>query len=822
MASIDQTKHQDGGRPPTAAAREPSFLGRSSELELIEARPTGTALLCLYGDAGAGKTRLLKKAEQRLKGPRTQVIRVSLAECETPADAGYVIGRELGRRTTWFRLPQFMRVHQQYVEQWSAMKDHELPARLGRRDPLSETLTARLLRLSIRNGKHAIRWPGAREARRALRDLASDNRRGLLSDLRDHLDGLARLAPVTLARDLRNIIRHRRRGHRLFLLLDDHTSYTRLAAARSQDFVWVLAKELYERGVAVTIVIARTTPLIPPGGDWQLIDSNDAPQSDLLTQRELPQFEDGHAREALAELGIEERVSEIVADAEGNIGALLDRVRTDSADPAAKLRTPSGQGTQPPADQEAHFEFELARLLTLTATAPRRSLDGLFALGDESLRQDRIARCQKILDGLNGLNGLDDAGEVRALLLKSKLFSDLHGFEASMGLLELATASRPPIHVRFDSQIAAIMFEQAKLDRLRGRYDLALERYLKLEEEALTATRVDETVVTHCNWQMAIVYARLHDLPAARQRAQSALAGFRLLLARGEDAAEAEARKLVMRKVHLKPAHVQRLFANLLRIGGDYVQAHQRLDAADHVYRVEDELRSLAYSSVTRSHMLRAEGRLVEAIDHAVAVRASYENGNEPDERLRRHALHAEVMARVANGEAPREDAEILSDTDFDIYPGARTAGLLALAEMDRAAQRWTNAMANYEQARQAAEQANNRVDSCAALIGMLECYRAEPALVNRWPTDSLRLLDELLAEPRLEHIPALGVRVELQSAFWRPSTRAEALDRAASIAAERFQRRPDDVRIEETLVEDFRAGVDGDRPIPALQLGYL
>lgn len=826
----------------------------------------GTTLVVLVGAPGTRETALLQEAGRRVERDGHRGFQFDLYDCATPIDVGNEICGTIARRTSWILFPRTMRIQRELVKYWP-------PARPG---PTAALIAASEVEFYPDRSSRPLEWVADRAPMGVIRPLAGrwacEELKRLpdeesLSAFDDRYHGLTRLHPEAMALDLAAIARKRRHRH-LFLFFDKHERYSATIASRSfEDFLLALTKALGALNANVTIVVARRTQLDPS----DLADTSEPwtkdglRQSDLLRQLKVadspPQDPSGtglHARESeLLTLAAVPRafdlevLSVLTGDTveredlgeEIDAGALqptadstperprwrvepilrsqiLERL---AAQPGSKqfreanLRLQKHYEAGPgPHDLDEDFARKLECRYHMASHAPERGLDELFELADCSLREYRVDRCQRIVDALEEIHGLDDADRLRVLLLKVKLFADLEGYDAARELLEAAAAERPSIAQTYNSQAVAIELELAKLERLRGNYRGAIVRYEQVRRMA-HGPPPDGVAVAHASWQLAVVHIRRHEIAQAKSELKSAETGYRLLLDLGEKAAETEASRLGIRDVGLKLAHIDRQGADLLRMSGDLVGARSLLRRACDAYEGKDD-RALAYARVLLAHILRMDGDPAAAIQEAAAVRDLYERRTLPDRRLRAHAIRAEVLARLADGQAPREDAERLQHIRPDVYPAASTTGWLAIAEIDRRERRWSEASKEYSNALgQAVDHSHGEADYCAALLGLLECSRRGPKNVKAATPGPMGLLDDLLSRPCVEEIPWIGLKAQFERAIWRPIEREAAL--AAAWESSQRIRRSNGETPHTAFVEWFGAALEEGDDLPTICL---
>jgi tetratricopeptide (TPR) repeat protein len=759
---------------------------------------SGTStMITMFGPSGHSQA-ALRQAAQDVECDGHRVVWIDLEDSVTEVDVVNEISRQFGHHKSWLVFPQAMQVQRELALDWP--ESHPAPTRLPM--GLIRPWKARWIRRRLRSvPKHS-----SGQSRRAER----------LNKLQD-------LAPAALAHDLHGRAAWKRDRHLCFFV-SGHERYAKtIASRRRDDFLWALAQALQRLGTPITIVVARETFFNPPGfvATWY---DHGAPQSALLRQHGLgdvvddddgPSIDDGDRTLlalASAPRSFDLELLNVIAPDQVAPAAVEAEVKRGTIEPCPN--TSSGEArwrvvpklraeifsdlAAPPFDAEfkaAHkrlanhyaagdapqneddrFLRELERLYHETTVDPDGGLDLLFAVADDALAEFRVDRCQRIVDALDGLHGLDGEAEIRSLLLRVRLYADLQGFDAAQELLEAAAAERPSIDQRFDDRIAAIELHIAKLDRLRGNYDAAIDRYEHIRALALEAPP-NRAVVAHASWQLAIIHGRMHSLPAAMECIESAERGYKLLLEDGEVAATRETRGLGIQAVGLKQGHIDRHFADLYRLTGKMSLAKDRITKAMAAYYGRDE-RARAYAKLTWSHILRMDYDADTAVKLAESVLQLYEEGKIADKRLRGHALRALVLARLANGEAPYDLARTLAEVKPDVYPSGPPSGLLVLAEIERHRGHWAEAAGLYEEASEAAVRAQSSGDRCAALIGLLECRRCGPPNIGP-VSEKLWLLEQLLTEPCLEQIPSLAVQAQLERAYLRPEQRAEAIEQA-------------------------------------------
>lgn len=466
-----------------------------------------------------------------------------------------------------------------------------------------------------------------------------------------------------------------------------------------------------------------------------------------------------------------------------------------------------------PEDPDAQFSRTVELLYHELALDPRRNFSRLVAAADAQLEAYRTDHCQELLAAAEDMHSFDHGLRTQAILLRAKLYGDLNQYAAALGVLEGAEREHP-LDQEFDWASVAVALELTKVERLSGAYDSALGRISRIAESAAGAGNV--AVEAHCSWERSLILKQFDEIEESDAELTLARSKIEALLSNDGAAAEREARLFGISSLSLKPAHMHRHEAELRRIRGDYRGAHRSVEQAEALYGDRHD-RAAAHGEVVRAHVLRMEGFAEEAATAAARiVELCHEEVR--DERLRPYALRAEVLARIALGEEPSEQIEGLIATDTSLYPAGKPSGHLARAELLRRHGELAQALGCYEQAREAAERSRGQAERCSATIGMLECLRADRYCGNLQPET---LLGELLAHPCLPTIPWVALRAELQRAMWRKPEQGAALARAREIAAA-FVRRPEDRRLDESLLSDVTAALDNGTSPDSIPLEHL
>jgi|GEM_PF-6710817 len=444
-----------------------------------------------------------------------------------------------------------------------------------------------------------------------------------------------------------------------------------------------------------------------------------------------------------------------------------------------------------PTDPEERFIRSVDILYHKVSLDPADNFGELATAADAELAQYRTYRCEELLEAAEDLHSVDRRVRVQAVILRAKLYGDLNQYAFARSVL--ADSEREhPIAERFDPSSVAVALELAKIDRLSGNYQQSLGRL------AAIAARSEEcgegAVAAQCTWERSLILKQHQELDPAFETLAAARSRVEELLR--DDAAEAErkARRFGISRLQMKPAHMQRHEAELRRLKGDYRGAHAAIGAAIDAYGREEPWAS-GYAMIVRAHILRMEGFPAEAMQLAIDTERRAK-GVPANERLYLFALRADVLARIALGERPVEQVEELIGAGSDLYPAGAPSGFLARAEIARREGRFDPALHDYALAREAAERSGGQMEICGALIGILECLRADPAR----ELDPNRRLEELLEHPGLAAMPWLNLRAQLERAILRPDQQEDALTEATRISG-RFVRRPQDRRIDEKML---------------------
>lgn len=816
---------------------------------ILAATESGATIVDVHGPASADIAGLIEAIPEHASDPRCRYFAFDVADCATAQQVTESACEALRpSQATWRHVTQLR---------------YALYELRNGSQPIQPSLAATLAHLHHCHGP--IHCHRAREARRRLRALPDADSPELSKQLQ-RTAGLELLLYDLLFKGLVASTKSRLVDKRIVLLVTGHEQYAAsLAYARSGDFAQVLARYARAAGAPITVVLARETrlrddvgtvhipiasaeraPLPAPAASQSPVDArlqeHDAVDRHLIGLAAAPR---DFGRQMLAVVtgiavgddwihrevrrGTLEPVDVPTGDeprwrVEPSLrAALFEALATHEDGPLQEghRRAFAHLRDLPPPDDTARFERRLRLAYHRAALTTQPGFDMLDRLADEEIRRHDVANCQSILEAVEDLHAPTPAAEARTVLIKVKLYSDLRSSSSADAILEEA-AARHPLDGDLDPLGVTVALQRAKLDRLRGNYELALARYEQVEDEALVNQHT--IVLTYCHWQISLVRARMHEVTRAETARTLAESGMRGLLKWGSGSeAEAEAAKYGIRKMDLKPAHLLRQESELRRLSGDYIGAHELLSRGNDVYKQHGDVRALAYADVVRSNISRLEGHYDRAISQAVSVRERFDNGTVPDERLRARALRAEIPARIANGEAPYADAEDLAATPDEVDPAAKAAGLLALGEIYRRRQRWPEAATTYGLALGAAITSGVHGDAAGALIGMLECHRSGADLdqpSGLLPRDYL--LSNLLALPCLDELPWVAVRAQLLRAYWHEDERRAAF-REATNAAALFRRRPDDARIEDDLVTSFATALNGgESTAPPIWLALL